>query len=162
MGGRWLGLQPGVRRISDAVPFLPCTATVNGAAGHKRGEVAETPPLARTQGRTVGCILIFNFVGPFLKCFLRVLRPYNGEDQNVESQAVRLLTRQSRLGVYTLFRRHHRATCRETWKACGLTPEPLARKAGNSTEMTGFTCEEILGLQWTASKGSDPRTAPQS
>ena len=28
--------------------FFPCTATVNGAAGHNRGEVAETPPLART------------------------------------------------------------------------------------------------------------------
>ena len=33
--------------------FFPCTATVNGGAGHNRGEVAETPPLARTQGRTV-------------------------------------------------------------------------------------------------------------
>ena len=33
----------------------PCTATVNGAAGHNRGEVAETPPLVRTQGRTVSC-----------------------------------------------------------------------------------------------------------
>ena len=37
--------------------FFPCTATVNGAAGHNRGEVAETPPLARTQGRTVDCSL---------------------------------------------------------------------------------------------------------
>ena len=35
--------------------FFPCTVTVNGAAGHNRGEVAETPPLARTQGRTVDC-----------------------------------------------------------------------------------------------------------
>ena len=35
--------------------FFPCTATVNGAAGHNRGEVVETPPLARTQGRTVDC-----------------------------------------------------------------------------------------------------------
>ena len=35
--------------------YSPCTATVNGAAGHNQGEVAETPPLARTQGRTVDC-----------------------------------------------------------------------------------------------------------
>ena len=35
--------------------FFPCTVTVNGAAGHNREEVAETPPLARTQGRTVDC-----------------------------------------------------------------------------------------------------------
>ena len=43
-----------VRRMSDAVLF-PCTARVNGAAGHNRGEVAETPPLAKTQSRTVDC-----------------------------------------------------------------------------------------------------------
>ena len=84
-------------------PFFPYTDTANGAAGHNRGVVAETPPLARTHGRTVGCILNFSFVGPFKMCLLRVLRPCNGEDpKNVE----RLLIRQSRLGVYTLFRRH--------------------------------------------------------
>ena len=33
--------------------FVPCTATVNGAASHNQGEVAETPPLARTQGKNV-------------------------------------------------------------------------------------------------------------
>ena len=32
-----------------------CTVTVSGAAGHKRGGVAETPLIARTQGRTVDC-----------------------------------------------------------------------------------------------------------
>ena len=37
-------------------PFSPFAVTASGAAGHNRGEVAETPPLARTQGRTVGCI----------------------------------------------------------------------------------------------------------
>ena len=41
--------------------FFPCAATVNGASGHNRGEVAETPPLARTQGRTVDCS--FNVYG---------------------------------------------------------------------------------------------------
>ena len=41
--------------------LLPCTATVNGAADHNRGEVAETPPLAWTQGRTVDCS--FNVYG---------------------------------------------------------------------------------------------------
>ena len=40
------------------------------------------------------------------------------------------------------------------------TFEPLARRAGNSAEMTRFISEKILGTQWTASKGSDPRTAP--
>ena len=56
----------------------------------------------------------------------------------------------------------HRTTCRETREACGLTSEPLARQAGKSAEITGFTCEEILGIQSTASKGSEPRTAPRS
>ena len=78
--------------------FFSCTATVNGAAGHNRGEVGETPPLARTRGRTVGCI--FHLIDPVV-CFLRVFRPNIGEGPNVESQAIWLLTRQSRLGFYT-------------------------------------------------------------
>ena len=39
--------------VHQMLSLLPCTVTANGVAGHNRGEVAETPPLARTQGRTV-------------------------------------------------------------------------------------------------------------
>ena len=41
--------------VYQMLSLFPCTATVNGAAGHNRGEVAETPLLAWTQGRTVDC-----------------------------------------------------------------------------------------------------------
>ena len=51
--------------VHQMLSLLPCVVTANGAAGHNPGEVAETPPLARTQGRTFGCILDFNFFGPF-------------------------------------------------------------------------------------------------
>ena len=52
--------------------FFPWAATVNGAAGHNRGEVAETPPLARTQGRTVDCS--FNVYGVRFKSHLELRR----------------------------------------------------------------------------------------
>ena len=45
--------------VHQMLSLLPCTVTASEAAGHNRGEVAETPPLARTQGRTVGCIFTF-------------------------------------------------------------------------------------------------------
>ena len=70
MGADGLGLQPGVRRLSDAVPSSLYSHSQRSCRPQPR-EVAETPPLARTQSRTVGCILNFNCVGPFFECFLR-------------------------------------------------------------------------------------------
>ena len=61
--------------VHQMLSLVPCTVTANGAAGHNRGEVVETPPLARTQGRTVGCILNFNFVGPFFSGVFQGLFP---------------------------------------------------------------------------------------
>ena len=82
--------------------LLPCTVTANGVGGHKPGggggDAASRLDTRQDRWR------YFEFLQPRWSefvCHLRVLRPHKGEGPNVESQAIWLLTRQSRLGVYT-------------------------------------------------------------
>ena len=102
-----------VYAVYRTLSLLPCTVTANGAAGHNRGGVAETPPLARTPRR----YLKFQLRWSLFMCLLRVLRPDNEEGpKNVESQAVwlsgSLMSSGSLHSLQTT--PSHRATCPES------------------------------------------------
>ena len=145
-GGRWLGLQPVVRRISDAVPSSLHSHSQRSCRPQPRGGGGDATSRQDTrQDRW----LYFGFLTSlfFFRCLFEgsPSLPW-GWPKNVESQAIWVLTRQSRVGDC----RRHRVTeppAGKAREACGLTSEPLVHKAGNSVEMTGFTCEEILGIQ---------------
>ena len=126
-----------VYAVYQMLSLLPCTDTANGAAGHNRGEVAETSPLARTQGRTVGCILDFNCVGPFFcVSFKEPLASTAGNQQ--APPAGELLSQESA-----------RNTNRVTEPLAGKAQETCAtrRQSWEPVETTRFTREEILGIQ---------------
>ena len=145
--------------------LLPCTVTANGAAGHNRGEGGgdATSRKDTMQDPWLYFESQLRWSLFYVSCEGSPTLQWGGA-QHVESQAGLGADATKSSGSLHSFQTtlSHRTTCRDTWEACGLTSESLARKAGNSAEMTGFTSEEILGIQWTASKGSDPRTAPRS
>ena len=147
-GGRWLGLQHGVRRFSDAVPSSLYSHNQRSCRPQPRGNGDATSRKDTRQDRWR--YFEFQLRWSFSKCvFQGFSDPILERTQNVESQAVWLLTRQSRLRVFSLFRRHRvmEPPARKPGKLVGLTSEPLARNAGNSVEMSRFTCEETLGTQ---------------
>ena len=120
-----------------------------------------------SQGHKAGPLAVFlisTSLVPFKCVFQGFSDPSNGEDPKCrESGRLAADTTKSSGSLHSFQTTpSHRTTCRDTWEACGLTSEPLARKAGNSVEMTEFTCEANPSKSWTASKGSNPRTAPRS
>ena len=113
--GRWLGLQPGVRRISDAVPSSSLYShSQRSCRPQPRGGGGDATSRKDTRQ---DCWLYFDFP------LRRVLRSYSGEGPK----------------------------CRES----------LARRAGNSAEMTVFTCEEILDSV-NGIKGQRPKNRTRS
>ena len=118
--------------VYQMLSLLPCTDTANGAASHNRGEVAATPPLARTQCRTVGRTLDFNFVGPFFWCLLRVLRPYNGKGPKCRESGRLAADTTESSGSLLQTTPSHRATCPQSWEFSGEFS--LARKSMEPSE----------------------------
>ena len=131
-GGRWLVLQPAVNRTSDGVLSSPSSHSQRAPRG---GGGDDTSRQDTWQDRWLyfGLKLRWSFFQVSFK----------------GSPTLQCGGPKSRLGVLHSFHTtpSHGTTCRETWEAYGLNSEPLARKAGNSTEMTGYTCEEIVGIQ---------------
>ena len=147
---RWLGLQPGVRRISDAVPSSLCRHSQRSCRPQPRGGGGDATSRKDTR-HDRWLYFDIQLRWSLLKVFFGGSPTLQWEGPKCRESGPLAADTTKSSGSF------HRAACRETREA-----EPLARKAGNSAEMTGFTCEEILGIQWTASKGSDPKTAPRS
>ena len=89
----WVSLLP----VESQPTELPATTEGGG------GDATSRQDTRQDRWLYFGFQLHWSF---FSGVFQGLCDPTMGRAQNVESQAVWLLTRQSRLGVYTLFRRH--------------------------------------------------------
>ena len=142
-GGRWLGLQPGVRRTSDAAPSSLYSHSQRSSRPQPRGGGGDATSRQDTrQDRWL--YFGFQLRWSFFRCLLRVLRPYNWEGPKCrESGRLAVDTTKSSGSLHPFQTTpSHRATCLESpgslWADIGAAcPQSWEFSGGDQIHVRG-------------------------